>query len=261
MLNSKSIRTVLIVVGSFLLYYSLFLNFKSIKTSLDKITHQGLLSYIITYMLIGLPIFAGTYFINYRRSSLVKSLGLAHGMMKAVAISLLFTAPMFLGGFFFFKFNNQIDVQQLIAGTLIAGFAEELYFRGFLFGQIFRNTTIGFIPAIAIGAVLFAIGHLYQSSHVLNAIGIFSITFMGAVFFAWLFLEWHYNLWIPIFVHTFMNLSWQMYSSANTALGGWEANIFRAITIAFAIVFTIRYKRKQGIPLTIKPAVFWRKRY
>lgn len=71
--------------------------------------------------------------------------------------------PMLLGALLFFKFNQQIDIENLIAGTIIAGFMEELYFRGFQFGQLFRKTDLGFIPSIFLGALIFAPGHLYQS--------------------------------------------------------------------------------------------------
>src|SRR5690606_16624488 len=97
--------------------------------------------------------------------------------------SLLFTLPLFIGGLIFYKPNPEIEVQDMIAGTLIAGLMEELYYRGFLYGLLFKYTKLGFIPSILVGAILFAIGHLYQSQNLGEMIGIFLITFLGAVFF------------------------------------------------------------------------------
>ncbi len=246
----ETLKTVLIVLVCFGLYHFLFLNFKPVKLGLDKITHQGLVSYILTYLIIGLPIFAGTWLIN-RPEGILKSLGLSAGLLSAAVYSLLFTLPMFIGGLLFFRFSGQIEVQNLMAGTLVAGFMEELYFRGFLFGQLFRKTRLGFITSILLGAVIFASGHLYQSQDTRELIGIFMVTFSGAVFFAWLYVEWNYNLWVPILTHTFMNLSWSLFNIHDSALGDTKANIFRGLTILTAIVFTILYKKRRNR----KPAV------
>ena len=217
---------------------------------LDKLTEQGLVSYILTYLIIGIPIFIGTLLID-KTISIFKSLGLSSNILTAILTSVLFTLPMFIGGVFFFKFNQKIDLQNLIAGTIVAGFMEELYFRGFLFGQLFRNTNLGFIPSILFGALIFAFGHLYQSQNISELVGIFMITFSGAVFFAWLYAEWNYNLWVPILTHTLMNLSWNLFEIDNSALGDIKANIFRGLTILTAILFTIIYKRNRNEKPTI----------
>src|SRR5690606_39500301 len=104
----------------------------------------------------------GTLLLN-KTISIFKSLGLSSSISTALWTSLLFTLPMFIGGLFLFKFNQHIDIENLIAGTIVAAFMEELYFRGFLFGQLFRKTNLGFIPSIIFGALIFAFGHLYQS--------------------------------------------------------------------------------------------------
>ena len=48
--------------------------------------------------------------------------------------------------------------------------------------------------AILIGALLFAFAHMYQSQDTMKLVGIFAITFMGAGLYAWLYVEWNYNL-------------------------------------------------------------------
>jgi uncharacterized protein len=243
-------KVVYLVLFSFAAFYILLSNFKVIKTGLDTITHQGLTSYILAYLIIGIPLFAATILLD-RRSRFFENLGLSSSIITAVWISLLFTLPMFLGGLFFFKFNHQIKVENLIAGTIVAGFMEELYFRGFLFGQLFRRTILGFILSVLPGAFIFALGHLNQSQNLSELAGIFLITFSGAVFFAWLYVEWNYNLWVPVLIHTFMNLAWSLFEVDTTALGDVKANIFRGLTIATAIVFTILFKRHNGQKLRV----------
>lgn len=250
MKSNNTIKIILLVLLSFAAYYFLFTTFKPIKLIFDKITHQGLISYILTYFVIGIPIFLGTILIN-KSTNIFKSLGLSSNILTALWTSLLFTLPMFLGGFFFFKFKQNIDFEYLVAGTIVAGFMEELYFRGFLFAQLFRKTILGFIPSIFFGALVFAFGHLYQSQNISELIGIFIITFLGAVFFAWLYIEWNYNLWVAIFTHTLMNLSWNLFEVDNSALGDVKANIFRGLTILMAILFTILYKRSRNEKLSI----------
>lgn len=77
------------------------------------------------------------------------------------------------------------------------------------------------------------------------------VTFFGAVFFAWLYVEWNYNLWVPILTHTLMNLSWNLFEVDNSALGDVKANLFRGLTILTAIIFTIVYKKNRNEKLTV----------
>lgn len=247
---TQTLRVAILVCLSFAAYCFLFINIKPIKEGLDSITRNGLLSYTLAYLVVGIPIFVGTFAID-RKTSIFKSLGLSSNAWVAMWVSVLFTLPMFVGSLLFFKFNGQVDAKNLVAGTIIAGFMEELYFRGFLFGQLFRKTSLGFIPSVLLGALLFAFGHLYQSQSVGELVGIFAITFSGAVFFAWLYTEWNYNLWVPIFMHTLMNLSWIIFSVDNTALGDVTANVFRGLTIAAAILLTILYKRRKNQKMAV----------
>ncbi len=249
-MKSNQTKIIILVVLSFAIYYFLFSNFKSIKVGLDTITQQGLISYILTYFIIGIPIFIGTFLIE-KIDGVFKSLGLTENIFTAIWTSILFALPMFIGGLFFFKFSSKIDFDNLIAGTIVAGFMEELYFRGFLFGQIFKKTSFGFLPSILFSALIFAFGHLYQSQNINELVGIFMITFSGAVFFAWLYIEWNYNLWVPILTHTLMNLSWNLFEFDSSALGDVKANLFRSLTILTAIIFTIVYKKNRNEKLTV----------
>lgn len=62
--------------------------------------------------------------------------------------------------------------------------------------------------------------HLYQSTELIQSLGIFAITFLGGILFAWIFAEWDYNIWIPISLHLFMNLAALMFTATENALGG-----------------------------------------
>ena len=256
---NNTLRILLLTVLSFGIYMLLSeLYFGPLRTSLDKTINQIGISHIITYLLVGIPLFLGTILIHHGKSFL-SSLGLDKSIGKGMLVSLIFTLPMFLGFAIVFEPSTEVSVSKILTGVLAAAFFEELYFRGFLFGQLFRFTKIGFIPSIIIGAIIFASAHLYQSQEFWTLVGVFLITFMGAVLFAWIYVEWNYNLWVPIFLHLFMNLSWMLFSVSDNALGGTYANVFRVVTIALAIIGTLVYKRRNGLPLEINKATIWMK--
>ncbi|VAW17256.1 hypothetical protein MNBD_BACTEROID03-2804 [hydrothermal vent metagenome] len=251
-------KAVIFTIVCFTIYLIFKQYFSPIKETIDRITQNGLSSYILTYFIIGIPIYIGTYLIN-PKLNILNNLGLWHNPIKPFAFALLFSLPLFLGGLAFFEFSQSISIPNLIAGTIVVGFVEELFFRGFLFGQLYKYTKFGFISSIILGAIIFATGHLYQSQDTFELIGIFLVTFMGAILFAWLYVEWNYNLWMPIFLHSLMNLAWHLFEMDETALGGILPNVFRGLTIISAIVFTIIYKKKLNQKLIITKDILIRK--
>ncbi len=248
---NKSLKVFLIIVISYLIHYTAKkLFFLDIKVLLDNLIHQAGISHYLAYLITLTPLFVGVGIIhNFKRY--FENLGLNGSILKGATFAFLCTAPMLIGYSVFFEFNVEIAMSHIIKGAVIAAFIEELFFRGILFGQIFRFTKIGFIPSLILGALLFASGHLYQSQDPAVMIGIFFTTFMGAILFAWLYVEWNYNLWASIFLHLFMNLFWMLFSVSDNALGNTYANIFRIITISLAIGLTIFYKIKKGISFEV----------
>ena len=241
-----------------MLYYLGSTRFKVTMHAINEYVNQGLLSYFLTYVLIGVPIFIGTYVVD-KKKNIFASLGLNRNILKGLFWSVVFTLPMFVGGLILYKLRTEGSIPNMIAGTVFAGFFEELYFRAFLFGLIFKHTKIGFIPAIILGAFVFATGHLYQSVDVNTQIQVFIITFLGAGFFAWLYVEWEYNLWIPILLHTLMNASWMIFDMSEHAAGNLYANILRGLTICFAIVGTLIYRHKTGKKIAVNKHTVWMK--
>ncbi|HDR04340.1 MAG TPA: CPBP family intramembrane metalloprotease [Candidatus Marinimicrobia bacterium] len=140
--------------------------------------------------------------------------------------------------------------------AFLPGFMEEFLFRGFLFGLLFLKLGWCFIPAALIGALIFGLGHVYQGNAFMETLGIFFITAMGAVWFAWLYIEWNENLWIPVFLHIVMNLSWLLFDIGENALGDLAANLFRTITITLTIVITIYWHREKGLKIGKKELIW-----
>lgn len=175
------------------------------------------------------------------------ALGLKKGFKTGLFVGVVLTLPMLISSAIAGSIPKQIDWPLFIRNTFYAGFFEEILFRAFLTGILFRKLGWGFIPAAVVGAVVFGTGHLYQGNNLYQSMGVFIVTAMGAAWFAWLYIEWNFNLWLPVFLHIFMNLSWMLFEVSANALGGWYANIFRAITIALSVIITLRMKKQKGL--------------
>jgi membrane protease YdiL (CAAX protease family) len=256
---NKTLKVIIITLLSFAVYYVLDdLFFNKIRDSIYGTVRQIGVSHILAYVISGIPLYTGVYLLH-KFTGFFDSLGFNRPLIKGMFFPLLCTLPMFIGFAFVFKFNPKITWNEILIGVVAAAFFEELFFRAFLFGQLYRYTRLGFIPSVILGALLFASVHLYQSQDFSTLTGIFAITFLGAILFAWVYAEWNFNLWIPVFFHLFMNLAWLLYDVSDNAFGNGYANIFRIFTIVLAIGLTIVYKKKKGIPLEVNKRTVWLK--
>lgn len=248
---NPTLRTALLTFVAFGLYFFLDdLYFRSVRAWLFETTGQFGLSHNMAYLLLGIPIFAGVL-VLHRKEKFLQCLGLDKSLPAGLLFALVCTLPMFVGFAVFFDFQKEVTPDTLLVSIVAAGFFEELYFRGFLFGQLFRYTRLGFVGSVLAGAILFGLAHLYQGSSLEETAGVFLITFAGGILFAWVFAEWQYNLWVPVFLHMFMNLAWQLFAVSETALGGWVANLCRFGTIFLVIGLTVVWKRRRKLPLEV----------
>ena len=256
--KSRNVKVILYVIVAFAVYYVINeLFFNTLQIYLRTLIPGRIAPFIVAYLLVGLPLFISTWLIN-RRRNILRDLGLMANPAIGLVFAIICTLPMFIGyGFMAGGLADGLSVIVLVAGSFLAGFFEETYFRGFLFGQLFRNTRLGFLPAIILCSVLFASVHLYQSTDPMVLVGILSTTFLGSVLFAWLYVEWGYNIWVPIFLHSLMNASWYIFGTGTNALGDIGANVFRLLTVALAIVLTILYKRRTRQGFLINKVTLW----
>lgn len=265
-LSSKSVKrgnfkVILYVIVAFSIYFSIDeLYFNTIQIYLRKFIPGILIPFIVAYLLIGIPLFIATWLIN-RRKNILGSLGLMGNPWIGILFAFICTLPMFIGyAYLAGGLVSGLSVTVLIADNLLAGFFEEIYFRGFLFGQLFRNSRLGFLPSILLCSALFASVHLYQSTDPMVLFGILSTTFFGSILFAWLYVEWGYNIWVPISLHSLMNTSWYIFGTGENALGDIGANVFRLVTIVLAISLTILYKRRTRQRYEINKSTLWWKK-
>jgi len=247
---NKTIQYIFLICVSFCLFFVFKkLWFSDIFHGVNNSIKLYPLSFFLSYLIVGIPVFLFVLFTEKSRS--FRALGLRFDFLKAMLISFIFALPMFIGYGLIANFEIDIPLRSFWFGCVFAAFFEELYYRGFFFGLLFRNTKLGFFPALIISALVFASLHLYQSEEIPTLIGIFITTLLGAGLFAWLYVEWNFNLWVPIGLHFFMNLSWEMFNISDNAFGDLYANIIRALTIIFAVVGTIIYKKRNQMPLAV----------
>ena len=258
-MKTLSTRILFLVPIAFLVYIFLFkFYFSAIYKFLISLFSEAITAYFIAYLLVGIPLFFIGFLIF--RGQFFSILGFKSNFTFGFLFALVCVAPMLIGYAFIYDFNSAISLKQILIGALFAGFFEELYFRAFFFGLLFRFTRLGFIPSLLLGAIIFGGLHIYQSNDSSVIVGIFMTTVLGAGFFAWLYVESNYNLWLIVNLHFLMNLSWMLFEAGENALGPLLSNIFRALTIATAILFLLYRKRKLQQGLVVKRDTLWLKK-
>lgn len=182
-------------------------------------------------------------------------LGLDSNILKGFGVALICVIPIYIGFSIFGSFNPDVTLYALLKKCILAGIKEELVFRAFMFGLLFRYAKIGFFWALIIPSLYFGSLHLYQGHDLLSTLAAFGVTFLGAIYFSWLYVEWNFNLWLPIFLHILMNGAWVFFTMTGTevAAGGLLSNIFRIVSIIVAVGITIWYKKKSHTPLFSYP--------
>lgn len=217
------------------------------------------LNFLVTYVLVGVPVFLATWAIHRERNVLA-SLGLAASFPRGFLVGFVAALPTLVGHGMAggWQVGTSAQVTSAIVDAVAAGVFEELYFRGFLFGSLFRNTRAGFLPIILFTSIVFALVHVTQAhSGASELAGILAFTAFGSALFAWLYVEWDYNLWVPITLHGLMDLWWNLFGAGQNAAGSIESNVPRALAVLLAITITIGYKRWKRIPLAVNKATWW----
>ena len=145
----------------------------------------------------------------------------------------------------------------LMRTAVLPGIAEEILFRAFLFGFLFRYARWGFLPAALLSALVFGLEHLYQAQNLGEALGIALLTGAGGVWLSWLYVEWRWNLWVPIAFHVLLNAYWTAFDVADDALGGANTVVVRLACVVLSIGVTIVVARRRD-GLAVRGPRWWR---
>jgi hypothetical protein len=179
---------------------------------------------------------------------IIRELGLAAPVLRALAFAFLASSPLMVGFALTRKVTPGLSVPSLLFLTVFSPFVEELEFRGFGFWQLYRRARWPFWLAILPPATLFGLGHIEKGQGWQEVAGIFLLAATGSVVLSWVLDQWQ-SLWAPWGLHSLMNLSWEIFSVSNTAPGGWFPFALQATTMVLAILLTLFAKRRGPLPV------------
>lgn len=233
--------------------------FSCLQKEIASLTQSKAAGHIFAYTITIIPLLITVRVLHYSYKSIPEKLGISKSLSIGIVFAFLCTLPMLAGYVLRFSLNEKLSLNTIIINTISSAFFEEIIYRAFLFGQLYRFTRLGFLPSVFLGSLLFATAHLYQSTDFGELIGIFLITFLGSVLFSWIYAEWKFNLWTAVFLHCLMNLYWLIFDVDANSLGNLYANIFRFSAVALSIVGTIIYKRRKRLSFEITKRTWWMK--
>lgn len=243
--TSKAARILYSILASVIII--LFWRNIGFVTALFNVSGNSILGLSIKALLLTLATLILTTVV-IKPKELFSFLGLSGNILKGFGIALLCVLPLYLMFPFFGNINTELTCSVIYDRAILTGFKEELVFRALMFGLLFRYAKTGFFWAAILPALYFGSVHLYQGHDVLSALAAFGVTFIGALYFSWIYVEWNFNLWIPAGLHILMSGAWFVFTMEGTevAAGGVISNIARMISIALAVVITVYYHKKKG---------------
>jgi len=171
-------------------------------------------------------------------------LGLNSDFLKGFLVAVISVLPLYVVFPLIGSINQDISVSILIRRSVLPGFFEEFLCRAFMFGLFFRYAKVGFFWAALLPAILFGFAHIYQGYDFVSSLSAFGVTFLGAVYFSWMYVAWNFNLYVPIGLHLLMNAAWGIFNVTGTevAAGGFNFGIFYGYFCHCAYCFGVQRK-------------------
>ncbi len=181
---------------------------------------------------------------------IIRDLGLSALVLPAIAFALVASSPMLIGFAFTRSLTPHIQILPLLFLTVFSPLVEEIEFRGFGVRNLQRETGLPFWSAVWPSALLFGLGHIEKGQRWQEMAGLFFLLGAGGVIFAWLVYRWQ-NLWVCVALHIAMNLWWELFSVAKTAIGGWLPFVLQNMSIVLAIIVTLYWTRPKKVAGTV----------
>jgi len=171
-------------------------------------------------------------------------LGLADSPLPALFFALAASSPMLIGFALTRSLTPHMAPLTIFFLTVLSPLAEEIECRGLGVRVLQRGTGWPFWILVWPQALLFGLGHIEQGQSFLEKIELMLLTGLGAVVFAWLVYRWQ-SLWFPIAFHICVNLWWELFSVARSALGGWFPFALQSASIVLAILITLYWTKRK----------------
>ncbi|WP_223608862.1 CPBP family intramembrane glutamic endopeptidase [Chryseobacterium sp. OSA05B] len=246
------------VLGFSVYYFFDLFYFKTIQTFVRELSGSKALAHVAAYSVTMIPLII-TLKILFPKKNIADLFSINKSVLKGFNLAFIGTLPMLAGYLINFSLTDKIDIQSLFINTISSAFFEELIFRAFLIGILYRFSRLGFITSALFGSLLFAQVHLYQGSSGTEIIEIFLITFFGSVFFSWVYFEMDFNLWAAIFLHILMNLYWEIFNVSENVSGNLYGNSFKILSIMLIIAIIIYRKYNDKVLFRITPKTLFTK--
>ncbi len=159
-------------------------------------------------------------------------LGVGPGVVRGLAFGLVATLPMIAA--LAFIPHPDFDLDLMFGSGVLGPFAEELLFRGFLFGLLWRAARWPAPAAVVASALLFGFAH---------EINVLPMAAGGAVL-AWIAYRWN-SLWPAIGLHAGMNLCWDLLrvEHARPSMVPDLMSVAQALSVVMAVGLTLRFSR------------------
>jgi len=174
---------------------------------------------------------------------MLEMLGLNKGLRSAFLLALLAALPQIVGLLFLHGFRHGVSFMDIWFNGIHPGYHEEIVFRGFLIGILVRYAKWPAIIPLILSSALFAMGHLYQAHNFSESVTVFLMAFGAGTGFYLFYKYTNWNLWFPLFLHSFMDTSTVISNWNGNIAMSLEDNIFRGATLVLAIFITIRVNR------------------
>lgn len=210
--------------------------------------HDFLLDFFSILFNISLA-FLGLLFLHGSKpKSLLKEMG-AFNKSFLPAIVFAFFSSLWIIFVFLGEFCN-CDNVSLISIILVFGFAieEEILFRGFVLSQLYTRARWGFLPAVSIYPLLFAVKDLLYHANFINSIIQFIYLLIFTLWLSWIFLEWGGNIWITITLHLSFRLIAFLFGVDFAEINSdyFAVYIMQSFIVFFSVYFTIKYAHQKS---------------
>lgn len=243
-MNKSQILKSTVVIVSVLITYNFWKILDYFSIDFIQLAGNKYLNSLLIHLLWTAPVWLTSLVLFGKEAFRIS--GLPAPVLKGFSIAALSCIPLYLIFIFFFDLTVSLDGHYIFNNSLLAGVFEELVYRALFFGALYGLLNWKFWPAVLVNAAIFSFGHLYQAHDLLSSVFTLLITGIGAVWFGWVYIRWNYNLWVPVFLHTLMNMSWAIFEvGSGTAAGGIVSYVARVLVIVVSVIITLRYTEKM----------------
>lgn len=225
--NRRRAEGVIVLCAAYLFVRAFWLVSGATEPAFDSATAEAAAKIVLW----GCGCFPIALWLSRRANTTIpEAFGLGPGVWRGVGFGFVSTLPMLAA--LFLTSPKGFDLDLAVGSGVLGPFAEELLFRGFLFGLLWRVAGWPVGWSILASSVLFGVAH---------EINILPLAAGGAVL-AWTAYRWR-SLWPAIALHGCMNLWWDLANGehARPTLGPDLMSAAQVVSVTLAILISFRF--------------------